>query len=213
MNEYSVLAFLNPFSDKSQRREEILSSSPKYLHTRNPRRIVSEAREVENPKGEPSLSQLGWKAGNNWRAWKIRACSFRIHKQDVYVGGVLRALLYFRMTAERFRRGTGKGNRRCSVYHRPRTSTAIPIHFACPSLPSCCLDGLDGAHPSGYWQKVFFISDFFARAVLSVLRQPLYQRPLLPSFLCHSPLCILFSESCHRCQNIDNGSYLGEMDE
>ena len=87
------------------------------------------------------------------------------------------------MTAERFRRDTGKGNRRCSVYHRPRTSTAIPIHFACPSLPSCCLDGLDGAHPSGYWQKVFFISDFFARAVLSVLRQPLYQRPLLPSFV------------------------------
>ena len=34
-----------------------------------------------------------------------------------------------------------------------------------------------------------------------------------PSFLRHSPLCILFSESCHRCQNIDNGSYLGEMDE
>ena len=33
------------------------------------------------------------------------------------------------------------------------------------------------------------------------------------SFLRHSPLCILFSESCHRCQNIDNGSYLGEMDE
>ena len=33
------------------------------------------------------------------------------------------------------------------------------------------------------------------------------------SFLRHSSSCILFSESCHRCQNIDNGSYLGEMDE
>ena len=59
LNELSVLAFLFPFGDKSQRREEVLSSSPKYLHTRNPRRIVSEAREVENPKGEPCHSWVG----------------------------------------------------------------------------------------------------------------------------------------------------------
>ena len=46
--------------DKSRRREEVLSPSPKYLHTRNPRRIVSEAREVENPKGEqPCHSWVG----------------------------------------------------------------------------------------------------------------------------------------------------------
>ena len=92
---------------------------------------------------------------------------------------------------------------------------AIPIRFVCPS-PSCCLDGLDGldAHPSGYWQKVFFISDFFARAALSVLRQCTGSHFIKDhSFLRHSPPCILFSESCHRCQNIDNGSYLGEMDE
>ena len=106
-------------------REEVLSSSPKYLHTRNPRRIVSEAREVENPKGEPSLSQLGRKAGNNWRAWKIRACSFRIHKQAVYVK-ILGGIIIKGNTVTNFI-GPGDGRRgpRSDPHHAPRR---VPHH-------------------------------------------------------------------------------------